>query len=293
MNFEDHKIEIMISSAVLIVFSVFIVNLFWSETTPVYADNRYQYDYPEQEEEAQSQVDIRNAKVHYNEAVRFANLGNNKRALQLFRSSIGQYPDYVPAHVKLQDIYLNMGKADSLKTVYEELMNNNPESPAYVYLHARLLDFEEGKTEYERVKQIDPMFYWSYVELGYYYLAKGEFEAAEAEFRNAIRINPALTEGQFGLGITYDRSGELFKAMKQYNMSLLISEKTTPEAYLHLGMLYETLRDTIKSIENFRKYMEFVKSGPEFEFIRSHVDSIEIALQLKTVEVESDTTRGN
>ncbi|MCP4724161.1 MAG: hypothetical protein GY863_03950 [bacterium] len=291
MNFEDHKIEILISSAVVLVFGLFIVNILWNDTTPAFADYQYELEINATDsEEIQSPAEIRIAKVHYNEAVRLANLGRTKRALSYLKSSLENYPHFVPSHVKLQDLYINMGKEDSINTVYAELKNNDPENPAYIYLNARLLEFEEGRAEYERIKEIDPDFYWSYIDLGHYHLAKGEFDTAEAEFMSAIQINPALIEGQIGLGIAFDQQGEYFDAIKQYNMGLIINEKTAPEAYLHLGMIYETLSDTVRSLEYMRSFLEYVKTGPEYEFIKSRVDSIEIRLKLKEIEVLPDTS---
>ncbi|MCP4727303.1 MAG: hypothetical protein GY863_19860, partial [bacterium] len=110
MNFEDHKIEILISSAVILVFGVFIVNILWTDTTPAFADYQYELEINATDpEEIQSPAEIRTAKVHYNEAVRLANLGRTKRALSYLKSSLENYPHFVPSHVKLQDLYINMG----------------------------------------------------------------------------------------------------------------------------------------------------------------------------------------
>ncbi len=290
MNFEDHKIEILISTVVVIVFGVFIVNLLWSDTTPVYADSQLQYEEIISEAvNGPTQAEIRTAKVYYNEAVRLANLGRLKRALIYLKTSLENYPDFVPSHVKIQDMYLAMGKEDSIRTVYDDLKNIDPENPVYLYLHARLLDFEQSRREFEKIKEIDPEFYWSYVDLGYYHLNKGELDSAETEFRNAININPALLEGQIGLGSVFDNQGKRFLAIKQFNMALQINDKIAPEAYLQIGMIYDALRDTAKSLEYMRSFLEHMQAGPQYEFVRARVDSIEIKLRLKEIDVLPDT----
>lgn len=221
---------------------------------------------------------IRLAKTYYNEGIKLLNLGSLNGALANFTISLGNDPLYIPSHTGLQDVFIAKGKEDSIRAVYDGYVDMYPDSPAYIYLAARLFEPEVAEVEYLRVVGFDSLFYWGHVGLGQIYNTMGMFAEAAFYCSTAIGINPAIPDAQIALGVAFENLGEFDKAQKQYEKALFINPKVSPEAYLNLGMLYLEKADTTKSIDNLKLFLSFVTRGSEAEFARAQVDSMETAL---------------
>lgn len=218
------------------------------------------------------------AKTYYNEGIIHLNLGSFNRALANFKISLSNDSLYVPSHAGVQDVFVAMGKADSILAVYDSYIDRYPDNPTYIYLVARLLDPEVAEAEFQRVVAFDSLFYWGHIGLAQTYITLGMFSEAAFHCSTAIAINPVISDAQIVLGIAFENLGELDKAQEQYEKTLFINPKVSPEVYLNLGMLYLEKADTTKSIENLKRFIDFVTHGSEAEFARAQVDSMETAL---------------
>jgi len=258
---------------------------------------------PAQEEQivnlpqAQISYEARRTKNHYNEGVRLQNLGNSKRAIVQFESSLSYDSLYVPSHERLQDIFRFIpGKEDSIRAVYNSLKDSHPDNARYVYLAGRLLDVEEKESEFKRAIRLDSLFYWGYFGLGKIYLTTGLFDEAIKQFKKAIAINPAIPDAQLELGLAYENLDQCTKAVKQYKKVLHINPKVVPDAYYFLGRIYANQADTSQSpehfkqytsqsLEHFKKYLDLVKQGGYVDSARTRLSGMQTALDsLKFIE---------
>jgi len=239
----------------------------------------------------------RRTKNHYNEGVRLQNLGNSKRAIVQFESSLSYDSLYVPSHARLQDIFRFIpGKEDSIRAVYISLKDSYPDNVIYVYLAGRLLDVEQKESEFKRAIRLDSLFYWGYFGLGNIYRTTGLLDESVEEFKKAIAINPAIPDAQLELGLVYESLDQCKKAVKQYKKALHINPKVVPDAYYFLGRLYADRADTSQSpeqfkqytsqsFEHFKNYLDLVKQGEYLDFARKHFYRMQTVLDsLKLIE---------
>ena len=176
-----------------------------------------------------------------------------------YGTSLSFNPMNVPALERVYDILVMQGKEDSIRTALDTLSFVHPENQIMNYLRARFLDPEEADSVLLIIMNDNPLFYWGYFGLGQNYLRQGLFEEAREQFENALSLNPVIPEAQLGLGIAYYNLGDFQKALKQYEKALIINPGVIPEAYFHLGMLYNTQKDTSRTTENFQYYIGLVK----------------------------------
>jgi len=233
------------------------------------------------------QRDTRSAMIYYNDAMKWYFSGDSSRAVLMLTQSLTSDPLFVPAHERLQDILMFRGKGDSLRTVYAEFSERQPDSPEYMYLRARALDDEEQVVEgFRSTVELDSMFYWGYAGLGHHYLDRGFYEDAAREFQKAVNVNPALADAQYGLGIAYYRMGDHERGIRQFEKAVLISPRTMPEANFLLGLTYWSMQDTTRTIGYLTDYLQTVHVGPEHDFASSHVDSLNAAIKRQRLLAE-------
>lgn len=228
--------------------------------------------------QAQVANNVRIAKVYHNEGVKDRNLGNTNSALANFMVSLQNDSLFIPSHEGLQDILISLGKEDSIRAVYEGMVDRYPDNPVYIYLAARFLDADEAEAEYQRVVRFDSLFYWGYVGLGQNYITRGMFEEAARQCSTAIAINPVIPDAQLALGIALENLGDWRRARRQFEKALLINPKSVPDAYLNLAMLYIDLADTTNGLQQLRMYLDLVKQGSQAEFAQALADSIEASI---------------
>lgn len=255
--------------------------------------------------QAQISYEARRTKNHYNEGLRLQNLGNSKRAIAQFESSLSYDPLYVPSHERIQDIFSSIpGKEDSIRAVYKSLKDSYPDKAVYVYLAGRLLDIKEKESEFKRAVRLDSLFYWGYFGLGNIYLATGLFNEAVEQYKKAIAINPAIPDAQLALGLAYESLEQRTKAVKQYEKVLHINQSVVPDAHFFLGRLYADNADTSKSpeqfkqytsqsFEHFKQYLDLVKHGEYLDFarrqyyrMRTALDSLSALEEIKKKEMD-------
>lgn len=218
----------------------------------------------------------RQSVIYYNAGVKEENLGDSEKAVELYETSLSFDPMNVPALERVHDIRIMQGKEDSIRTALETLSTVYPGNQALKYLRARLLDPGEADSILQDITNDNPLYYWGYFGLGQNYMRQGLFEEAAEQFGNVLALNPVLPEAQLGLGVAYYNLGDFQRALRQYEKALIINPGVIPEAYFHLGMLYNTQKDTNRTTENFQKYIDFVKNGSQVDLARSILDSIEV-----------------
>lgn len=94
-------------------------------------------------------------------------------------------------------------------------------------------------------------------KLGFVAFKNREYNLAIKYFEKVFKEYPEIPEVIFNLGLSYDKSGKLFKAKKYY----LLAIKNDPflkEAYYNLAIVYEKLGVIFKAIEVWKKYLDLI-----------------------------------
>lgn len=86
----------------------------------------------------------------------------------------------------------------------------------------------------------DPLRANKDIEVGIFYLKKGNYDAAIDRFAEAARLQPGLAE-----------------------------------PYLKLGQTYEKKKDLPNAVTSYRKYLDVYRTSPDAKKIQKHIDDLE------------------
>jgi len=92
----------------------------------------------------------------------------------------------------------------------------------------------------------DPNNPINYVNLGYVYFQKKDFEKAIADYRKAISLDDKNYAAHFNLGAAYAQTGKDDRAISEYQKAIDIAPRAE-DAHLSLGMLYKAKSDWVKA----------------------------------------------
>jgi tetratricopeptide (TPR) repeat protein len=99
----------------------------------------------------------------------------------------------------------------------------------------------------------------AHCHLGSKYGERGEYEKAMAHFRQAITAAPALPDGYFGLGYTFELQGKREEALEQYGVALRL-KPWDGWIHLHMGVVLSQLG---KKEQAMAHYLEAVRLNPD------------------------------
>jgi len=99
---------------------------------------------------------------------------------------------------------------------------------------------EDGITEFKVEPEWDPLRANKSMEVGTYYLKRGNYDAAIDRFEEAARLQPGLAR-----------------------------------PYLKLGETYEKKKDLPKAAASYRKYLELYRTAPDGNKIRKRIEGLE------------------
>jgi tetratricopeptide (TPR) repeat protein len=105
---------------------------------------------------------------------------------------------------------------------------------------AQLAPAQDAEATTEAAPQWDPLKANKDIEVGTFYLKKGNYDAAIDRFEEAARLNPGLAQ-----------------------------------PYLKLGETYEKKKDLPKAVASYRKYLDLYKTAPDEKKVRKRIDGLE------------------
>ncbi|UCD16201.1 MAG: tetratricopeptide repeat protein [Candidatus Zixiibacteriota bacterium] len=161
--------------------------------------------------------------------------------------------------------------------------------------------YMQAEQLYLMVLKENPAIYMPYVGLGRVYLETGQYRRALDYFSIADGLNPYNAENSYYLGLVHERIGEhekavwywrrslrydrnnalsnkaigkLFHKNRQYDsavsyLNMSVHFDSTGDAWYYLGMSELQRGDTIKALENFRKYLPAGQTDSLFKKIQS------------------------
>ena len=109
----------------------------------------------------------------------------------------------------------------------------------------------QRSTSSSQEPQFDPLKANKDIEVGTFYMKRGNYDAAIERFEEATRLHP-------GLGLPY----------------------------LKLGETYEKMKNLPKAVESYKSYLEVYKKAPDAKDVQKKIDDLnrKIAQQSKNTE---------
>lgn len=164
-------------------------------------------------------------------------------------------PDNSLALLKLARLYFIYKEYNTAMNYLDMALKSDPLMDEAYFLramtHAEKGDTTNALINYQNAVEINPGFYDAWIELGNIYQAKGD-KIAEQYFRNAFDLDTNNIHAQYILAYYYQESGELEKAIDQYNFLLL--KEPNKNAFFNIGFIFLVyLQDYPQAIIYFQK----------------------------------------
>ncbi|MCX6570612.1 MAG: sulfatase-like hydrolase/transferase [Candidatus Aminicenantes bacterium] len=185
-------------------------------------------------------------------------------ALKLLDEVLVEDPGIMEARHVRATVYLQLDRAEEAVAECREALKVDEEYEAAIFTMARayksLKKYDEAIAGYGRIIQLNPRDPGPYVSLGDIYCDIKDFDKAIANLQTAISLDPehsALAHNL--LGSAYLEKNMLEPAEKELTLALQDRPKI-PDAHYNLGILYEHTGDVEKAILEYRKEIE-IHSG--------------------------------
>jgi tetratricopeptide (TPR) repeat protein len=152
----------------------------------------------------------------YNTGVELANQGRYSEAEEYYRWAVSLKPGYAKAHWNLANVLVDQGRKKEGVAEMREAMRLDPRNKKY----KKQLGEWEGYLQkiQETSKQnasIDA--FNAATNRGIDFFGKGDYQGAEASFRESLQYFPEDVTGNFNLGVSLYKQGQLVEAKSVYS----------------------------------------------------------------------------
>jgi tetratricopeptide (TPR) repeat protein len=189
--------------------------------------------------------------------------GKSDQALQRYREALKLQEDYVPTHLALASVYLQLGRDEEALKELERAAELAPDN-GFVQaqlgrLYLKREEFTKSVLALEKAKELDPeeaqIRYW--LGAAYYFRSYADAKAAVAELEKAVELDPKDAEMRTRLAMAYvhrDDPGDRERALQALEKALELDPQQT-EAYYYLGQLYLQAGRRREAIAAWREYV--------------------------------------
>ena len=166
------------------------------------------------------------ASAYYTRAIGLLEQGDTIRAVADLRQAIDKNQQYYEGYLQLGELYSI--KKDPLAEAYlKNALHVRPQSREALYIlglyYQETAAYEKAISTYETLGKTDTAFREAPYNIGYIYLVYlKDFKKAIPYFTNSLKIDPTYYQAYFNRGYAYELSGDVQKAMEDYQKSLKI-----------------------------------------------------------------------
>jgi len=223
------------------------------------------------------------------------NQNKTKEAIEYLKKSIELKPDFIDAYINLGSIYFRLNKLKKAELVYKQASDINPNHVLLLNnmatLHKRYKNYDKAEELYNKALEINPASAEVLSNLGDIYGHRMQLNKAEEVLLKAYEISPQIPEISANLSILYkkqskyeealsyakvahdiDTNNIAFKALYAdilyVNKNVIYAIKLYEEVLSKnpgnvkilsmLGTCYRVIQDNRKSIEYFRKILDYI-----------------------------------
>ncbi len=158
-------------------------------------------------------------------------VGDTAKAVSSYSTAIENNPDFFNAYLQIAVLYTAI-KSDLAVEYYNSALEINPESIEALQnlglFYQNTGQLEKALATYKKAEKIQPDNAILNYNKGYIYLElKNELDSAVNEFTQAVVKYPQYYQAYYNLGLTYERKGNIEKALNNYSNSLKIKPNYT------------------------------------------------------------------
>jgi tetratricopeptide (TPR) repeat protein len=121
-------------------------------------------------------------------------------------------------------------------------------------------DYDRAIADYGEAIRLHPQFALAYSNRGIVYNRKGNYDRAFADFGEAIRLNPKLPNAYAGRGWAYHGKGDFDRAFADFDEAIRLDPKF-PKTYNPRGLAYHSIGELDRAIVDFD---EAVRLDPKY-----------------------------
>lgn len=228
----------------------------------------------------------KNAKLYYERARIFFDLGSFPRALIDVLSSIKLDNKSVVSYLMAGDIYIALGQGNDAVDLMSEAINNNPNNQA---LYTRAIEYnflmkndqasinfandllkinknnpdayffkglifkqtdkDKAISNFQTCVEQDPTYYNAYMQLGTLYSEKNN-DLAIKYLDNALKIEPESREALYAKGYHYQQKKQFQDAKEQYKL-MIIANRRDFQALYNMGHCYLGQDSLVRARKHF------------------------------------------
>ena len=180
----------------------------------------------------------------YNTALKLAQDGKNKDAINKLNDAVKAHPDFMLAFNELGVQYQKVGELDKANAALESALKISPSNFAPLVNHGIVL---------VRLKR---------------------YAEAEAELRAALRENDKSAIAHFYLGRALAYLGQFDDAEKELNTSVTLGGDQMKEAHRYLGAIYHARGDTERAIVQLETYLRIAPKAEDAGAVRDLIKQL-------------------
>lgn len=175
---------------------------------------------------------------------------------QALERAIRLDPENKDAHMKLAELFLYVEMRQEAINEVNEVLKLDRNNPKGYYLKG-IIYKESGDTSlavssFMTTIEQDPKYVLAYEQIGLIYAGAGNPRAVDY-YQSALRLDPKNSLTRYNLGMFYQETGQLDKAMETYQ-ELVELDKSFPNGYYNMGfILFEYKKDIKAALPMFEK----------------------------------------
>lgn len=180
----------------------------------------------------------------YNTALKLAQDGKNKAAIDKLNEAVKAHPDFMLAFNELGVQYQKVGELDKANEALQSALKISPSSFAPLVNHGIVL---------VRLKK---------------------YAEAEAGLRVALRENDKSAVAHFYLGRALAYLGQFDEAEKELNAAITLGGEQMKEAHRYLGAIYHARGDTERAITQLETYLRIAPKADDASAVRDLIKQL-------------------
>ena len=187
-----------------------------------------------------------------------------QKTVQAFEKCLQIDPKNMEARLKLAELYLYIkGYPKALEYANDALRLDKRQAKAYFikgFVYKETHDTASAISSFETVIELQPENYDALIQLGNLCAARN-MKAAEQYYNNALHLSPRSTEALYDRGLYYQNSGQLEKAIADYQTLLNIDPKYA-DAYFNMGFIDLVLKKEYRA--SIIHFSDAIRANPNF-----------------------------
>jgi arylsulfatase A-like enzyme/tetratricopeptide (TPR) repeat protein len=203
-------------------------------------------------------------------AMKLAQAGSLKEAIELLREVIREAPLYPEAYCHLADVLRESSQLGDAEKVLRDLLAVRPDAPEG-YAGLGMVLMQQGQAagaidQFRKAIEIDPEQAEAHYLVATLLLSSGQTANALAEFNAALSVDPQHVGGYEGRAKLLAQIGSPVEAIADYRMALKYAPDTA-ETHLNLGVLLANAGNIAEGERHLKRAVELNPQNPEIRYI--------------------------